>query len=61
MKVQPRGVTLPMRVKERPYELDDQRREAIPLVAREGRLVVKKLNAGAYRVRKIIEFRKQRG
>ena len=54
-------MTLPMRVKERPYERDDQRREAVPLVEGEGRLVVKKLNAGAYGVRKIIEFRKPKG
>ena len=50
-----------MRVKERPYERDDQRREAIPLVAGEVRMVVKKLTAGAYGVRKIIEFQKPRG
>ena len=36
VKVQPGGVTLPMRVKERPYERDDQRREAVPLVEGEG-------------------------
>ena len=54
-------MTLPKRVKERPYERDDQRREAIPLVAREGRLVVKKLNARVYGVRKIIEFQKPKG
>ena len=39
----------------------DQRREAVPLVEEEGRLVVKKLAAGAYGVRKIIEFRKPKG
>ena len=61
VKVQPRGVTLPMRVKERPYERDDQRREAVPLMEGEGRLVVKKLTAGAYGVRKIIEFRMPKG
>ena len=43
MGVQPGRVTLPMRVRERRSELDDQRREAIPLVEGEGRLVVKKL------------------
>ena len=59
--VQPGKVTLPMRVKERRYELDDQRREAIPLVEGEGRLIVKKLAAGAYRVRKVIEFWKPTG
>ena len=61
VKVQTGGVTLPMRVKERPYERDDQWREAVPLVEGEGRLVVKKLAAGAYGVRKIIEFRKPKG
>ena len=50
-----------MRVKERRYKLDDQQREAIPLVEGEGRLVVKKLAAGAYGVRKVIEFRKLAG
>ena len=55
------GLALPRRVKERPYERDDQRREAIPLVVGEGRMVVKKLTTGAYRVRKIIEFRKPKG
>ena len=61
VKVQPGGVTLPTRVKERPYERDDQRREAVTLVAGEGRLVEQKLTAGAYGVRKIIEFRKPKG
>ena len=61
MKVQPRSVTLPTRVKEQRYERDDQRREAVPLVEGEGRLVVKKLAGGAYGVRKVIEFRKQKG
>ena len=46
--VQPGRVTLPMRVRERRYELDDQRWEAILLVEGEGRLIVKKLVAGAY-------------
>ena len=50
-----------MRVKERPYERDNQRQEAVPLVAGEGRLVVKKLTAGAYGVCKIIKFRKPKG
>ena len=54
-------MTLPMRVRERRYVLDDQRREAIPLVEGEGRLIVKKLAAGAYGVRKVIEFRKPTG
>ena len=58
VKVQQGGLTLPTRIKERPYERDDQRREAVPLVAGEGQMVVKKLTAGAYGVRKIIEFRK---
>ena len=48
VKVQQGGLTLPTRVKERPYERDDQWWEAIPLVAGEGRMVVKKLAAGAY-------------
>ena len=61
VKVQPGGLTLPTRVKEKQYERDDQRRKAVPLVAGEGRMVVKKLTAGAYGVRKIIEFRKPRG
>ena len=37
-----------------------QRQDAVPLLAGEGRMVVKKLE-GAHGVRKIIEFRKQRG
>ena len=61
VKVQPGGLTLPTRVKERPYERDNQRWEAVPLVAGEGRRVVKKLTAGAHGVRKIIEFRKPKG
>ena len=61
LKVQKGGLTLPMRVKERQYERDDQRHEAVPLLAGEGRMVVKRLTEGAHRVRKIIEFRKQRG
>ena len=48
-------------MKEQRYERDDQRREAVPLVEGEGRLVVKKLAGGAYGVRKVIEFRKQKG
>ena len=55
------GLTLPTRVKERPYERDYQRREAIPLVEGEGQLVVKKLAGGAYGVLKIIEFQKTKG
>ena len=47
VKVQQGGLTLPMRVKKRQYEQDNQRREAVPLVAGEGRIVVKKLTAGA--------------
>ena len=47
--------------KEQWYKRDDQRREAVPLVEGEGRLVLKKLAAGAYGVRKIIEFRKPKG
>ena len=61
VKVQPGSMTLPTRVKERRYERDDQRREAVTLVEGEGRLVVKKLAAGAYGVQKIIEFRKPKG
>ena len=61
VKVQQGGLTLPTRIKERPYERDDQRREAVPLVAGEGQMVVKKLTAGAYGVRKIIEFWKPKG
>ena len=61
VKVQPGGLTLPTRVKEKQCERDDQRREAVPLVAREGRMVVKKLTAGAYGECKIIEFRKPKG
>ena len=53
-------MTLPARVKERQYDRDDQRREAVPLLAGEGRMVVKRLTEGAHQVRKIIEFRKQR-
>ena len=56
VKVQQGGLTLPTRVKERPYERDDQRQEAVPLVAGEGQMTV-----GAYGVRKIIEFRKPKG
>ena len=61
VKVQKGGLTLPTRVKERQYDRDDQRREAVPLLAGEGLMVVKRLTEGAHRVRKIIEFRKQRG
>ena len=59
--MQPGSVTLPTRVKEQQYERDDQWREAVPLVEGEGRLVVKKLASGAYGVRKVIEFCKQKG
>ena len=59
--MQPGSVTLPTRVKEQRYGRDHQRREAVPLVEGEGRLVVKKLAGGAYEVRKVIEFRKQKG
>ena len=61
VKVKPGSVTLPTRVKEQRYERDDQRREAVPLLEGEGRLVVKKLAGGAYGVRKVIEFWKQKG
>ena len=61
VKVQKGGLTLPARVKERQYDRDDQRREAVPLLTGKGRMVVKRLTEGAHRVRKIIEFRKQRG
>ena len=47
VKVQQGGLTLPARVKERQYDRDDQRREAVRLLAGEGRMVVKKLTAGA--------------
>ena len=40
VKVQKGGLTLPARVKERQYDQDDQRREAVPLLAGEGRMVV---------------------
>ena len=60
-KVQKCGLTLPARVKERQYDRDDQRRDAVPLLAGEGQMVVKKLTEGAHEVRKIIKFRKQRG
>ena len=62
--MQPGSVTLPTRVKEQRYERDDrddQRWEAVPLVEGEGRLAVKRLAGGAYGVRKVIEFRKQKG
>ena len=61
LKVQKGGLTLPARVKERQNDRDDQRRDAVPLLAGEGRMVVKKLTEGAHGVRKIIEFRNQRG
>ena len=61
LKVQKGGLTLSARVKEMQYDRDDQRRDAVPLLAGEGRMVVKKLTEGAHGVRKIIEFRKQRG
>ena len=61
VKVQKGGMTLPARVKERQYDQDDQWREAVPLLVGEGRRVVKRLTEGAHGVRKIIEFRKQRG
>ena len=55
------GLTLPARVKERQYDRDDQRRDAVPLLAGEGQIVAMKLTEGAHGVRKIIEFQKQRG
>ena len=55
------GLTLPARVKERQYDQDDQRRDAVPLLAGEGQMVVKKLVEGAHKVHKIIKFLKQRG
>ena len=61
VKVQQGGLTLPARVKERQYDRDDQRQEVVPLLAGEGRMVVKKLTAGAYGVCKIIKFRMPRG
>ena len=61
VKVQKGGLTLPARVKERQYDQNDQRQEAVPLLAGEGRMVVERLTAGAYGVRKIIEFRNPRG
>ena len=61
VKVQQGGLTLPTRVKERQYDRDDQRQEAVSLLVGEGHMVVKRLTEGAHRVRKIIEFRKQRG
>ena len=51
VKVQKGGLTLPARVKERQYDRDDQRREAVPLLAGEGRMVVKKLTEGAHGVK----------
>ena len=61
LKVQKGGLTLPARVKERQYDRDDQRRDAVPLLAGEGQIVAMKLTEGAHGVRKIIEFQKQRG
>ena len=60
LKVQKGGLTLPARVKERQYDRDNQPREAVPLLAGEGLMVVKRLTKEAHRVRKI-EFQKQRG
>ena len=51
---------LPARVKERQYDRDEQRRDAVPLLVGEGRMVIKKLAEGAHEVHKIIKFRKQR-
>ena len=61
LKVQKSGLTLRARVKEREYDRDDQRRDAVPLLAGEGPMVVKKLAEGAHVVHKIIKFRKQGG
>ena len=61
LKVEKGGLTLPARVKERQYDRDDQRRDAVPLLAGEGRMVVKKLTEGAHGVYKVIKYRKQRG
>ena len=61
VKVQQGRFTLPTRVKDPQSDRDDQRRKAVPLLAGKGRMVVKKLTAGAYGVHKIIEFRKPRG
>ena len=60
LKVQKGRLTLPARVKERQYDRDDQRQEAVSLLVGEGQMVVKRLTEGAHGVRKIIEFRKQR-
>ena len=61
VKVQKGGLTLPARVKEKQYDRDDQRREAIPILAGEGRMVVRRLAEGAHGMRKVIKFWKQKG
>ena len=61
VRVQKGELTLPARVKERHYDRDNQGRDAVPLLAGEGRLVIKKLLEGAHEVQKVIKFRKQRG
>ena len=51
--VRQRGLTLPARVKERQYDRDDQGRDAVPLLAGEGRMIIRKLLEGAHEVKKI--------
>ena len=55
------GLTLPGRVKEGRYDRDGQGRDAVPLLAGEGRMIIKKLLAGAHEVQKITKFQKPGG
>ena len=54
-------LTLPTRVKEKQYGRDGQGRDAVPLLASEGRMIIRKLLEGAHEVQKIIKFQKQQG
>ena len=55
------GLTLPATVKEGRYDRDGQGRDAVPLLAGEGRMIIKKLLAGTHEVQKITKFQKPGG
>ena len=55
------GLTLPARVKEGRHDQDGQGRDAVPLLAGEGWMIIKKLLAGAHKVQKITKFQRLQG
>ena len=61
MAVKTAKLTLPARVKERHYDGDYKGRDAIPLLAGEGRVIICKLHEGAHEVQKVLWFQKQQG